>query len=176
MPFKANDNVFPAGAETTDVILDRFPQVADPVFSFLEHFTASSLYQVDEHLLAKVGAISEFGLKGVDVWVTLFNRSKGFNKFLINLGLLFHFGKIFGRAFDESNRVCFLCGDVNLLICSFRLAEQDIGLDVRVEEYRLLHNIAALLPQVQNVVLLQIFVVDQHLSIIDVVETKQNID
>ena len=95
---------------------------------------------------------------------------------LINFCLFFFIGQVLNCTFNKGYCVCFLCGYVDLLISSIRLAEEDILLDVLTKEYRLLHNVSTRFPQVEHIVAVQIFIVDEYLSLVDVVETKQNVD
>mmetsp|Transcript_33800 Transcript_33800/g.44615 ORF Transcript_33800/g.44615 Transcript_33800/m.44615 type:complete len:215 (+) Transcript_33800:803-1447(+) len=144
--------------------------------SRFEQFFAAVREQVHEHLLSEriLGGVRFIHCCKVGAARADFTES--ILELLVELGLLLLFRQVVGLTLDEANSVGFLGRDVNFFIGGLGLAEANVGLDVRVKKHGLLHDVAALLTELKHIVVVQVLSIDQHLSLVDVVEAEQNVD
>ena len=103
-------------------------------------------------------------MKAGYTWVLLLKISECFLKVFIELLLILLSSQIIKVCIDKLERVCFLCCYIDLLISSVRLSKKDISLDVCIEKNRLLHDIAALLSELKNIISFQMLTIYQNIA------------
>ena len=88
--------------------------------------------------------------------------------------LLFR-SEVLNISLNELKRIGFLGSDIDILVCCIWLTKENVGLDIRVKEDRLLHDISALLAQSVHIISFHIFSINQNFTRVDVVESEKQV-
>ena len=115
------------------------------------------------------------GVEAGDFGILLLLTFESSFEFFVEFFFLLLVGKLLSIGLYELKCVCLRSSDVDLFICGFRLAKENVLLDCRVEQDRLLHDVAALLPKLMHIILIKVVSIDEDLSRRYVVEPEKNV-